>query len=52
MQHQKNNKPLSMQPLQSGNATQKPQQSQVDETRQLNKLRMLYRAMQSLNNQQ
>ena len=52
MQHQENNKPSSMQPLQNASATQKPRQNSVDETRQLNKLRMLYNAVQSLNNQQ
>ena len=52
MQHQKNNKLSSMQPLQNASATQKPRQNSVDETRQLNKLRMLYNAVQSLNNQQ
>ena len=52
MQHQENNKPSSMQPLQNASASQKPRQDSVEETRQLNKLRMLYNAVQSLNSQQ
>ena len=50
MLHQKNNKPSSTQPLQNANGEQKPQ-SQLEETRQANKLRLLLGAVQSLNSQ-
>ena len=50
MLHQKNNKPSSTQPLQNANGEQKSQ-SQLEETRQVNKLRLLLGAMQSLNSQ-
>ena len=52
MQHQKNNKPSSMQPLQNENKELNHRESPVEEAKQVNKLRMLLNAVKNLNSQQ